>query len=1085
MITYKEIYLSLAALLLAPALSAQDPVASLLVEVKDATGMPLSGASVAAVSTSTGRSVELRTDPGGLLRFPALAPGEYEIRAAADGFAPLIRKGLTLNVGDAPRIGIQLEVAGRTDSVVVAETANLVQTSTAVLGSVVTSRQILELPLNGRNFAQLGLMQVGVAPLTAGLATHGGPRRSGQGYTVNGQRPESNNYLLDGVRIVNRVDGGFAFRPPVDVVDEFKILTHNAPAEFGGASGSTTTVVSRSGTNEFHGVAYEFLRNDVLDARNFFSADVEPLRQHQFGGTVGGPIRENRAFFFGYYEGYRNRQGITRGATVPTPGQRTGDYNDTGYQLVDQRTGQPVPGNRIPASEISPISRGLLPYYLPGNVSPSFHSDTYMTKNDTDQGGLRVDLLPGASDSLSVRYSRSDSVTANPMSILGADLPGFPVSDFITTQVASVSDTRMISPRVVATGRLAFFRHDYLMEKRMSGLSPKQWGFGFDSTLDVAQGAPAMLAAGYSTIGDPVIGPRDTVQNNYEGGGSVAILAGAHSLKVGGDVRRVQINAVQGHFANGSFQFTQSPYNDAFANLLVGRPMAFNQAGGDFHRALRGWDYSVFAQDEWKVSNRLTLNVGLRYEVSTPFQERRGKLTSFSPGKQSVVFPDAPVGLLVPGDPGVPAGIAPVYYAGFMPRLGAAWNPDGKGEWSIRTGYGIFYDALANGVGGPLRVTTLSTPWVKPVSFTNGLFDFANPYGPGGPPFGTVGFARPASTMTVENGLRPPYAQDWNVSVQRRLGSTNVSLHYVGTKGTRLPRFVEGNPAVYGPGATAANADRRRLYAGCSGTGPCALGHFGIVTGSTNSSYNGAQLSVSRTEAAGLSYQLSYTFSKLIDYASSLHMAGPSPLLISGENDVAQNPFNLAAERGPSLFDARHRLVVSAMYHLPQAASLRGWKAKVVNGWQWNGIATVTSSTPFTVYDSRNVSMQAPHPTLSGVFASRPDVAGDPNSGPHRPEEWLSRSAFRRLDPVTEAGRFGNAGRNIARGPAFANLDVSLLKPFPVTERTALQLRLECFNVFNHANLGLPVTDLASPNFGRILESGRPRLMQIALKLSF
>jgi hypothetical protein len=1066
-------------------LHAQDPVAALTVDVQDVTGHPLAGASASLLASSTGRTFTQSSDGGGTLRFPALAVGEYSLRIEAQGFAPFVRKGLQLNLGDALRLTIQLELEARQESIVVSESAELVQTSTTVLGSVVNSRQILELPLNGRNFTQLGLLQVGVAPLTAGLATHGGPRRSGQGYTVNGQRPESNNYLLDGVRIVNRVDGGFAFRPPVDAVDEFRILTHNAPAEFGGASGSTTTVATRSGSNEFHGALYEFVRNDVLDARNFFSAAVEPLKQHQFGGTLGGPVRRNREFFFAYYEGFRNRQGITRGATVPTAGQRVGDYSGTAIQLVDTTTGLPVPGNRIPSSLISPLSQSLLPYYLPGNVSPSFHAGTYMTRFDTNQGGLRLDAHRGEGDTLSFRYSRADSSNVNPMSILGADLPGFPVGDFLSTHVASLSATRLLSNRAIATARASFFRHDYLMEERLSGLSPRTWGFGYDSTLAAAQGAPAMLVAGYSTFGDPVIGPRDTVQNNYEFTGAFSFLTARHSLKTGGDFRRVQLNAVQGHFANGSFQFTQSPYNDAFANFLTGRPMNFTQAGGDFHRALRGIDYSLFVQDEWKAASRVTVNIGLRYEVNTPFRETRGKLSSYSPGRQSSVFPNAPEGILVPGDPGVPGTIAPVFRQGFMPRLGLSWNPDGAARWVIRTGFGMFFDQLANGVGGPLRVATLSIPWVRPVSLTGGGFDYQNPYGPAGQPFHTLGFARPASTMTIENVLRPPYAQDWNFSLQRRLGSTNVELHYVGTKGTRLPRFIEGNPALYGPGATAGNADRRRIYAGCIDAGPCALGHIGLVSGSTNSTYNGAQLSLNRPFSRGLAYQVSYTFSRLIDYASSLHMAGPSPLLISGENDVAQNPFDLAAERGASLFDARHRFVLSSLYALPDRQARRGFRAAAFNGWQINSILSLNSSTPFTVFDSRNVSLQAPHPTLSGVFASRPDLIADPNGGPRRPEAWLSRSSFRRLDPATEAGRFGNAGRNIARGPAFANWDVSLLKTFSVTEALRLQARIECFNVLNHANLGLPVTDLASPNFGRILESGRPRLFQVAMKFLF
>ncbi|MFZ5928725.1 MAG: carboxypeptidase regulatory-like domain-containing protein [Acidobacteriota bacterium] len=1054
--------------------------------VRDATGLVIATAKVKVRHLTTGQEQEQTVTVDGLFRFPALAVGAYSVEAEAPAFARWTRPSVNLSVDQTVHLEIRMEVAAQTEVVTVSsEDAEQVQTTSVALGSVVPQRQAVELPLNGRNFTQLGLLQLGVVPLTSGVATHGGVRRSGQAYSVNGQRPESNNYLIDGARMVNRVDGGFAIRLPVDAIEEFKILTHTAAAEYGGASGSITTVITKSGSNSLHGSLFEFLRNDVLDARNTFAPSQQPLKQHQFGGTLGGPVVKNRLFYFAYYEGFENRQGLTRGSSVPGLKQRRGDFSDLPGGLMDLEAGAPFPGGVIPESRIHPLGRRYTAFYPEPNVTPTFSSRVVMLKNTTHQWGVKGDWMATSRDTVTLRYAWSTSDNVVPISILGADIPGFPVGDYPASHLAALSHVRTVSPRVIHNFRASFFRHDFLMEKRLSGLSPRTLGFGFDTSLEAAMGAPFMLVHGYSSVGDPAIGPRDTVQNNYEIGETLTINAGAHAVRFGGEFRRIQLNAVQGHFSNGVFQFSGFPANNSLANLLMGRPSVFTQAGGDFHRALRGWDSVLFVQDDWRLSRSLTINLGLRHEINAPFAEASGKLTSFSPGMQSLRFPDAPRGVLFPGDPGITTRIAPIYRKGFGPRVGIAWNAGGRGDTVIRTGFGIFYDQLANGVGGPLRVATQSVPWIQVRSITGARIDFANPFGAGDPGFQPGKFIRPLSTFTIENRLLPPYVMNWNFGIQRRLGGNVVEARYVGTKGTRLPRFAEGNPAVYQPGATAANADRRRIYADCpAGGGPCSFGHMGLVTGSTNSTYHAAQAGF-RRDLAPVRVQVSYTFSKLLDYVSSLHLAGPAPLLISGENDVAQNPFNLRAEHGPSLFDAKHRLVATVSWEVPSLDGAPRWARAVAGGWQLHGILVASTATPFTVYDSRNVSLQAPHPPLSGVFASRPDVIAGPNLGPRTREEWMSRSAFRRLDPVAEAGQFGNAGRNIVRGPGLANLDASLTRWFHLTESTRIQLRLESFNVGNFTNLGLPVNDLVSPNFGRILEAGPPRLFQAALKFAF
>jgi hypothetical protein len=340
--------------------------------------------------------------------------------------------------------------------------------------------------------------------------------------------------------------------------------------------------------------------------------------------------------------------------------------------------------------------------------------------------------------------------------------------------------------------------------------------------------------------------------------------------------------------------------------------------------------------------------------------------------------------------------------------------------------------------------------------------------------------------LTEDATSRPPYAQNWNFSIQHALPSSMLlEIRYVGTKGTRLPRFIEANPSVYRPGDSPNTIDARRIYAGCDSTGQCTFASVGLLNYANNSTYNALQATLSRRFSAGLAFSTSYWFSKTLDYISSMNVAGSAPRLVSGENDIAQNPFDLHAERGPSLFDATHRWTANATWQLPSPRNAAAAVRAIASGWQLNGIANVSSGTPFTVYDSRNIAQQGSHPEISGFAGSRPDAVSDPNQGPRTVDEWVSRSAFRRLDAITEAGRFGNAGRNIVRGPGQSTLDLSLFRTWHTGEAVRWQFRVEAFNVLNHANFGVPVNDLVSPNFGRIVEAGPPRVLQAGLKILF
>ena len=1066
---------------------AQDPTGTIEGAVSDPSTAAVPNARVVARNFDTGFIREATAGPNGFYRLLLLPSGKYSLVIEAPPLTTAVRQPIEVSVNQTTRVNVQLELSAVNERVTVTGGAPLVDTATSALGRVVTGRELVDLPLNGRNFTQLGLLQTGVAPLTAGVVTAGGSMRQGQSYAVNGMRPEQNLYLLDGAQNANRMDGGFALRVPVDAIAEFRILTQSAPAEFGGTAGATTSIVTRSGGNELHGSLYEFVRNDAFDARNFFSEDVEPLDQHQFGGTAGFPLRRDRLFFFGYYEGFRNEQGITTTATVPTAAEREGDFSGIGRPLLNLAAGGvPFPNNRIPEGAINPIARSILNMYPLGNVSPSIYRETLVGRNHYDQTGGRLDLNLSNRDQVFARYSYSGGHNINPVSVRGSDAPGFPTRDDFSTHSFTISSTRIISSTLTNSLRGNYLRHQFYFDQRLNQTPPSALGFAYASTNEPGQGPPFFNIAGYTPIGGAITGPRNTTQDTLELQDNVSWATGTHLFKVGGEYIRSNIDLFQGIAPNAFMVFASTfPTNHSIANLLLGAPVVFYHGFGDFDRQINVWNLGVYAQDDWRVGDRVTVNAGIRYERINPLTEIEDRLNGFVPGAQSVVRPDAPRGLLFPGDPGVGQGIAHSANA-FMPRVGVAWDPTGRGTWSIRSSYGVFYDQFQNGAGTASQIAISAIPWAQFVQYSGQGLNFQNPH-LGRPIPSEASFVPPSTVFALDVDAKPPYMQHWNVGIQRSLFDAYlVEVRYVGAAGRRLPRNVEANPAVYGPGATAQNADRRRIHANCPADGgPCDFSTIAMTRNIARSSYQALQTSASRRYASGVAFNVSYWYSQTYDHLSAMNLSGAAAKPLAGENDLAQNPFDLEAEWGPSLFDARHRFVASGTWEPRIAPDAPTAVRAVFGGWQINTIATINSGTPFTIGDSANVALQANSPPISGFAASRPNLVGDPNAGPHRVDEWMSRSAFERLNLQTQAGQFGNAGRNIVRAPGYANVDVSLVRNVDLPSGTRLQLRAEVFNLTNHVNLGLPVADLNSPNFGRIFSTGAPRLMQFAVKYVF
>ena len=1107
-------------------LAAQQITGSIRGTVLDPSGAMVQAATVTARQVETGLTRDAVTDRQGEYVLVELPIGHYQLEVHAKGFQKYLQQGISLDVNETATVGIRLSVGAETQQVEVSADAALVQSTVSSLGQTVMEHEILDLPLDGRNFSQLGTLQPGVVPLTPGLLEAGGPAREGQAYAVDGQRPESNNFLIDGADNVNAVDAGFVLKPPIDAIAEFRILTHNANAEFGRNTGSTTNVVTRGGTNSFHGAAWEFLRNDAMDSSDYFTRGVQPLKQNQFGATFGGPVVKDKTFFFGYYEGFRNRQGETVAATVPSLAERQGNFAElcAAPASIDPSTGlcsnpqgqltffgTPVPFNQMTLfTPIDPVAANVLPFFpLPKPGTNGFIATQTLSANN-NQLGLRLDHYLSRADSLNFRYMFSSGPTTDPLSPVGANVPGFPVGEYDRAQNFVAQETHVFSSSTIGVARFSYLRNTFLLDQHLNHESFSALGFQYDPTLASAAGPPFIQVGGYASVGDPITGPRNTFQNTFDLSGSLSWIHGRHEFKFGGGYRRDQINALQGIATNGFFVFAGIPsfanflYNDGFANFLSANPVVFLQGGGDFAREIRGRALDAYGQDNYKVNAHLTMNVGLRYELPFPSTENQNRVNLFVPGAQSRVLPNAPAGLLYPGDAGVSAGLIPTQKTAFAPRVGLAWDPRGDAKTVISAAYGLFYEPYYTGEGGPLQDPVSAPPYLKTLQLGFPINSFANPfYAPN--PFG-VPFPEPMTLLVVSRNLHLPYAQDWNLNLQRSFGENwLLQLGYVGTTGVRLPRFIEGNPAVYIPGvdttstgcstanpcpiSTENNVNQRRLYSGCTLAQPnnCVYGSVGEIASISNSSYNAMEASLRKRFSHGLSFLASYTWSHSIDDVSSFNITGSASQPVAGENDLAQNPFDLAAERGPSMFDARHRLVLSYQWSLPFLQHSANWYGKVLGNWQLNGIFTAMSGTPFTVFDSNDVSLQGQAPEISGFSSNRPNVVGNPNSGPRTAAQWFNVNAFQRItqDPNSPFEQFGNEGRNAVLGPRYVNWDFSAFKNIRLAESKELQFRGELFNLLNHTNYRLPVSDIESATFGQIQSDVSPRVIQVALKFLF
>ena len=1099
-------------------LLAQSESGTVVGNVTDPTGATQRGAVITATNEGTGVRVQALTTDDGQYSLPALRPGTWSISASAPGFKQMIQSGVLLQVGQTLRLDFRLELGAVTEKVNVTAETPLLETETSGRGVVIDTQKIVELPLNGRDYNQLATLSPGVllpTPRLQSIEFKGA-------FNVNGNRAFQNAFLLDGVdntSYSNSFRGGNmqVVQPSVDALQEFRIQTNAYSAEYGRSAGALINAVIKSGTNALHGSLYEFHRNKAFDATNFFSNKTgaeKPFRlRNQFGGTLGGPVVRNRVFLFGDYEGLRDRRGTPFLTSVPQPIWTRGLFtrpianpfnpSDTGQDFRIPATAECNDGQgncwRIPEQFIDPVGRSIVNVNpapntgRPGDIDNNYVS-VPITRNRTDQFDVRLDQNISPKLNLFGRYSFSDTNLFKP-----APKPGLAEASTNDTfgfalwrsQAVAAGANWIFNPAMLADLRFGWSRGDYdqAPPNAGSGCPDELIGFrGLTTDESVCGGLPVINLPGSSSrrIGRTTSVPQFQTPRSYDYRGSVAWIRGSHALKFGGEFLHVQtgirdVSALLGSLNfSGRFSGQNNDYQGGIADLLMGFPTRFQQDSNTVFNQYQQM-YFAFVQDDWKVTPRLALNLGVRYEFSTPPRERDHQWANFIP--EAGGFVSAKDGSLFD------ESLIRPDRNNFAPRVGFSYNMFRRTV--VRGAYGVFYNhANRQGREGLLG---FNYPFIvqfdRNISGSNTLkagaelFRLRN-----GVP---AGLLDPALVNVATLGRkaqdpdqRTPYVQQWNFGIQQEFGpSLLLDAAYAGNRGLKLPAFRNLNQQSFTFNAAGAPVVGAQPLAplGILGNNVQYLENIGV------SNYHSLQVRLEKRFSAGISGLASYTWGKaLTDSVDHLSTSGVGNGTDVGAFREPQNGLNRRAEYGPAEFDVTHRFVASAVWQLPFARSASGFTRALFGGWELAPIVSVQSGLALTVTQ--------PEPfNIGAERRSRPNRirSGALPSGERTVDRWLDASAFVPIqtDP-TRAGFtpnqvFGNSGVGILRGPGLSNVDVNVSKTFAVTERHHVQFRAEFFNLLNHTNLGVPGVNLGA-GFGQIIStSTEARVIQFAVKYRF
>jgi hypothetical protein len=1118
--------------------------------VHDGSGALIQGASVVLTSQVSGVQTSATAGAQGDFQLALSAAGAYRVEVNAPGFAPYSGAVTVSSAQPTATLDIALALKTASETVQVTADALSAETTSTQLGESIASTKIQSVPLNGRSFTDLMAIQPGIVPqntaqpgavIMTGVASTPPSGDANPGaLSISGQRETSNGFRVNGSDVEEDVNMGTSILPNLDSIDSFRVLTSNFDAEYGNSSGGQVLVVTKSGAAQWHGSAFEFLRNTDLDARNYFSQDRAAYRQNQFGGTLGGTPFHRGPALFADYQGTRLTEGVDTGViAVPSVDERGGNFGQvplTGSvsgpyfaSILSTRLGQTVtsgepysqvfPGGQIPQSAWSTPAKFLLSSIPVPNAGTAAFSTSAQAETLTDnKGALRADWARGQGTYTAYYFIDGYSLlNPYPTGTGGASVPGFSASSNGLAQLVSLAQTQTFGTSTLNELHVSFMRNDNAVGQPVGGVGPSLTSQGFTGIVALK---PSTVGIENVAFNNFTIGVDTTAlvqaENIYQIGDAFSRIMGKHGLKFGGEIHADQINTHPDVVFNGSFGFNGSETGIDFADFLLGAPSSYTQgqASSFYNRNLY---MAAFAQDSWKATDHLTLNYGVRWDRIRPWSEKFNQLQTMVLGEQSQVFPGAPLGLVFPGDPGVPSSLAPARND-FAPRFGLAWSPAGgrllekllgtAGTTSIRAGYGMFYTAyegLSAGImsaNPPYGYTYTSaapplfdSPFTAAATGANAGQRFPlQPVAYGASranPNASVNWAQFEPLVgipAVDPSDVTPYAQHWMLSLERQLGgSTLATLSYVGTATHHLLVLEEVNPAD---------------PALCLSLGPTVCGpfneqaartQFGPQFGSVelqrtiaNASYNALEASLNH-RTHGLELLASYTYAKSIDQSAGL----PEPV----------NPVNPALSRGLSAFDLRHNFVTSFNYSIPDIAGPRAPRLRAVfSGWEVSGIARFTTGLPVTLINNNDTSLLGTIPNgINNNGIDTPEWSGLPlhiNTNPRGGSPVFDASQF----TLPALGTLGNARRRFFSGPGMEDFDATVSRRFLVKDARALELRAEAFNVFNHAQffgasavegnissqaLGSSAGFGSSSAFGQAISAQPPRLMQLALRYKF
>jgi hypothetical protein len=1051
--------------------------------VSDPAGNAIANARVRLIDPQTGISTAKATASDGYYVFPLVKPGIYSIEVSAPGFDVVTRRDIVLQIEDTVQQDFRLQISGTRTEVTVSAAPPLLNTETTELGNVIGEHTAEQLPLNGRNFSQLALLVPGTNPgPVGGIRTQGNgneTQRAGAEIIADGSRGSFNLFLIDGLDDRDQSVGTLKVFPTLEGIEEFKVQVCNYDAQFA-SGGAVVNVITRSGANEFHGSAFEFLRNSDLDARQFSDASKPQFQQNQFGGAIGGPIRKNRTFFFADYQGTRIHTAATSIVTVPTAAMRAGDFSAYPAVLYDPATYDPAtntraafPGNIIPTYRFDPIAMKLLALFPLPNL-PSIKNNLRINPlqvNAQDQFDVRGDQVLGKRDSMFARYTwgRADiAYPQTPVMIDGAINPlafaqGSAIAGSLTlnhapSQQATLQEIHQFTPDItnqLALGYTRFFlRVSSLAEG--SNVAQKLGLNGADTGQNAASMASLTISgeSGYNSGSLPEIIP----QNTWQLTNLVSYARGAHNVRFGFSAVQNRFGFFQLSAPSGSLSFTGAYTNNpaspagtgaGFADFLLGLPAS--SAKSSFPQGvpyLRYSEYGAFVQDQWRLTNRLTLNVGLRYDLFTPVSEEHDRLSDFLLGSGT---------LALAGQDGYSSSILSIQKHDFSPRIGLAWRIGEKTV--IRTAYGLFY-FNEEGSGGSSRLF-INYPFAAQFTVSCSATAPCLSTSTGIP---TTATANNLPTVVYQPTMNlTPNVQQWNSTFERQIGTSLVLRGaYVGSHGNHLNLNINENVAVPGPGPI----PPRQPWPS-----------YGVISAWEPrgfSNYDGLQLSAEKRYSVGLSLLTAYTWSKSLDEGAGGNSS-------TGESRInIQNPRDVRADYGLSNFDYRQRFTASLIYEPPVGHGRRflsdanQFTDAVLGGWQATSIVTAQSGAPFSV--------SLANPTANTGTFTRPNRICDGNlpSGKQSTNEWYDVACF--VNPPLYT--FGNTGRNVLIGPGLLTWDLGADKDFSMSEQVGLQFRAEFFNVLNRPNFGLPSSSIGSATAGTITTVvTNARQIQLALRL--